>query len=201
MKQKVRVACVGDSITYGAGSSDPMTRSYPTHLQLLLGETYLVGNFGVSGATTLKNGDKPYIKTDKYEPSLEFVPDVVIIMLGTNDSKPMNWEMYEQEYKSDATKLINTYKNLPSQPIIYMATSPTAWYNEGVLANSGTITPDTVQKIVELQKELINELNIHLIEVNDYTKDKKEYFPDGVHPNDEGFALIANFIYSKIKDN
>lgn len=199
MKRR-KVACVGDSITFGYGSSDPETRSYPAHLQGLLGDDFLVGNFGLNGATTLSSGDLPYIRTEQYKLSQEYEPDIVILMLGTNDSKPMNWKGHEGDYKKDAIQLIQSYLNLPSKPVLYMATSPTAWYPEDEQYQGGTITPETVEKIVPIQYEISKEEKVILLDMFDFTKDKKEFFPDGVHPNDEGFALIANFIYSNLKN-
>jgi len=59
-RETIRVACIGDSITYGSGIKFRTRDSYPAQLGRMLGETWQVRNFGVSGATMLKNGDKPY---------------------------------------------------------------------------------------------------------------------------------------------
>src|SRR5438270_834071 len=83
----IKVACVGDSITQGSGLQE---NTYPLQLQRMLGSNYEVRNFGVGGATLLEQGDKPYIQQKLYQDSLAFQPDVVVIMLGTNDSKPQN---------------------------------------------------------------------------------------------------------------
>jgi lysophospholipase L1-like esterase len=85
-----KVACVGDSITAGSGTSGPAA-AYPSVLGTKLGAPYQVGNFGVSGATLLTGGDNPYVRSSPYPSSGAFLPDVVVIMLGTNDSKPQNW--------------------------------------------------------------------------------------------------------------
>src|ERR1044072_7428681 len=87
---KIRVACVGDSITWGSGVEGRESNSYPAVLQRLLGEKYEVSNFGVSGATMLKRGDKPYWEMSAFTDALAFKPNVVVIKLGTNDSKPQN---------------------------------------------------------------------------------------------------------------
>lgn len=84
----VKVACVGDSITEGLCSTEG--QSYPTQLQEILGSDFEVKNFGVSGRTLLKKGDYPYWNESAYTESKNFLPDVVIIMLGTNDTKPQN---------------------------------------------------------------------------------------------------------------
>ena len=83
----VRLACVGDSITFGSGLRDRATHAYPVRLAGWLGSGYEVRNFGVSGATLLHAGDRPYIKQAAYTNSLKFTPDIVVINLGANDSK------------------------------------------------------------------------------------------------------------------
>src|SRR5687768_14105445 len=91
-KDAVRVACVGDSITYGAGVSNRDRNCYPAVLQRLLGDGHDVRNFGVSGTTVLAKGDNPYTLQKVYQQAREFKPHVVVIALGTNDTKPQNWK-------------------------------------------------------------------------------------------------------------
>ena len=98
--KKIRVACVGNSITYGAFIPDRDKWSYPAQLQAYLGDEYEVRNFGVNGATLLHQGDNPYIKTNEYKQSQDFQPDIVLIKLGTNDSKSQNWQ-YKDEFLKD----------------------------------------------------------------------------------------------------
>ncbi|HSV13091.1 MAG TPA: GDSL-type esterase/lipase family protein, partial [Tepidisphaeraceae bacterium] len=95
-----KVACVGDSITYGSRIEDRAHDSYPAQLGRMLGDQYNVRNFGVSGATLLKKGDRPYNKTKEYQPALDFAADIVVIMLGTNDSKPQNIS-HKDEFVAD----------------------------------------------------------------------------------------------------
>ena len=57
----------------------------------LLGPGYEARNYGVSGRTLLKKGDFPYWNENAYRQSREWNPDIVVIQLGTNDSKPQNW--------------------------------------------------------------------------------------------------------------
>src|SRR5690606_25963367 len=81
----IKIACVGNSITYGSGIVDREHNAYPAQLRAMLGEGYEVRNFGVGGATLLNKGDKPYRKTEAYADALRFKPDIVFIKLGTND--------------------------------------------------------------------------------------------------------------------
>lgn len=84
----VRVACVGNSITYGAGIENRERDAYPAQLQRMLGEGYVVGNFGKSGATLLNKGHRPYIGQEEFQQALTFAGDVVVIHLGINDTDP-----------------------------------------------------------------------------------------------------------------
>ena len=70
-QKRVKVACVGNSITYGYTLPNPATDSYPSQLQQLLGETYEVGNFGKSGATLLNKGHRPYMQQEEFKKAIE----------------------------------------------------------------------------------------------------------------------------------
>ena len=83
----IKIACVGNSITFGSGIANREKNAYPQQLQAMLGMKYEVRNFGVSSRTLLKKGDHPYWETEAYNTALLFKPDIVYIKLGTNDSK------------------------------------------------------------------------------------------------------------------
>ena len=89
---KIKVACIGNSITYGAFISNREKNNYPTQLQAYLGSEYEVRNFGVNGITTLTKGNIPYIKTHIYKEIFTYQPDILLIKLGTNDAKAQNWK-------------------------------------------------------------------------------------------------------------
>ena len=112
------VACIGDSITYGSGISDRANDSYPAQLGRMLWEfdpQWQTRNFGVSGATLLRNGDKPYVQQGAYNQALAAEPDVVIIKLGINDSKSWNW-VHKDEYVSDYLFLSIASSHCPALP-------------------------------------------------------------------------------------
>ena len=116
------VACIGDSITYGSGISDRIKDSYPAQLQRLLRQydrNWQVGNFGVSGATLLHRGDKPYVRESAYNDARAYNPDIVIIKLGTNDSKPQNWQ-YKEDFVADYSAMIDVFRSLPSRPQVWI---------------------------------------------------------------------------------
>ena len=105
--QQIKVACVGNSVTYGQGIADREHDSYPAQLQRMLGGRYEVRNFGKSGATLLTHGHRPYIQQQEYQDALAFAADMVIIHLGLNDSDLRNWGEYQQEFVGDYLRLID----------------------------------------------------------------------------------------------
>ena len=114
-----RVACIGNSITDGAGIDMAEVNGYPAQLQKMLGKDYYVKNFGVSARTMLNKGDHPYMKEQAWREALDFNPNIAIIKLGTNDSKAHNWQ-YGKEFAHDMQQMIDSLKRLPSSPKIYL---------------------------------------------------------------------------------
>src|SRR5260221_6562390 len=112
---QIRVACVGDSITYGAGITDRAHNSYPAQLASMLGSKWTVQNFGVSGTNLLKQGDHPYWNEQAFKDALAFKPHAVVIKLGTNDSKPQNWA-HKDDFVADYLALIRSFQELESKP-------------------------------------------------------------------------------------
>ncbi|WP_339192382.1 GDSL-type esterase/lipase family protein [Paenibacillus sp. FSL E2-0230] len=188
----IKVAAVGDSITYGLGASNQPATSYPAQLQSLLGPGYVVNNYGVSGRTMLKKGDYPYWNEQVYSDSKNWLPDIVIIQLGTNDSKSENWQ-YKNEFISNYVEMINSYKNLPSHPKIYVALSPTVYpgvwgvYDSVV---SGEVVPLTIQAA--------KQAGVPVIDNNTVTQNMIDNFPDHLHPNDSGYQVLAGNIYNSL---
>ena len=70
----------------------------------LLGKGYTVRNYGVKWRTLLKNGDRPYWKLGAFKQATDFGPNVVILKLGTNDTKPQNWGKHGKEYQADCVR-------------------------------------------------------------------------------------------------
>lgn len=191
--QPTRVACVGDSITYGFGIEDREQRSYPAQLQAALGENWVVGNFGKNGATVLKQGHAPYWKAPQYQAAQKFMPNVVIIKLGTNDSRPENWPKHQSEYVADYVALIRSFQSLKSNPTIWICTSAPIY--PGVATEkkhfSEAIVRDEVRPLVDVVAE---QGGVEVIDLYSVLSDHAELFPDGVHPNAEGAQLIATEI-------
>lgn len=198
----IRVACVGDSITFGFTSSDASRHSYPSQLQNLLGDGYTVANYGKSGFTLMKSGDKSYWNTAEYTNSLNSSPDLVILMLGTNDSKPVNWDKKEN-FLSDLKEMIQSYQELPSQPAVYVCTSPRMPQEYEDPETQGGLSNAVINdEIVPLQKQAAEETGCLLLDVNAFTRTElaDEDFKDYAHPTDIGYQKLANFFYGALTE-
>lgn len=186
----VKVACVGDSITAGSHSSD-RAHNYPTLLGKLMGASYQVANFGESGATLLKNGDKPYWSRPPFGKSAAFAPNVVIVMLGTNDSKPQNWA-HQDQFAADYAALLNYYAALPTHPKLYVCL-PTPVVKD----NYGIREPE-VEAELPLIRQVAAQKNAAIIDVHGQMPTDPADYADGVHPNDAGYALLAGVVYQGV---
>jgi lysophospholipase L1-like esterase len=184
----LKIACIGNSITEGSGIKDRKNNSYPAQLQKILGVDYHVRNFGVSGRTLLRKGDFPYWNEPTFQESKDFQPDVVVIKLGTNDTKPQNWE-YADEFVKDYQVFIDEFQALDSKPIIYLCYPVPAFAVRWGI-NNDIITKEVIPKIDEVaaSKEL------EIIDLYMVLEGKGEYFPDDIHPNEKGAKIIAETI-------
>lgn len=190
-KNSIKVACIGNSITYGAFISNPGKNSYPAQLQAYLGHEYEVRNFGVSGRTLLSKGNLPYIQTNEFKESQQFQPDIVLIKLGTNDTKPENWR-YKDEFINDYQALINTYQKLESHPRIILIT-PLRCFLPEENSISGQAIENEVRPMVEKlawknKLEIINLFNVF------GDKWEEHILPDKLHPSSIGAGIIAKKI-------
>lgn len=182
--QQIKIACIGNSITAGY---------YPAKLQNLLGDNYLVRNFGVAARTMLLKGDFPYMNEEKYKQSLEFNPDIVIIALGTNDSKPHNWK-YGDEFQNDLMTMVVSFQVLPSSPNIFLCRPLPAFeirygINDLVLQ----------KEIYPIIKETARKKKCGLIDLYTPFIGMDNLFPDKIHPNEEGAEKMAQIIEKNIR--
>ena len=202
---QIRVACVGDSVTYGFGIPHFGANSYPAALQKLLGEGYCVNNYGYSGRTACLMGDRPYRVETLCTKSRSFEPDIVVILLGANDSKTFNWEtevagmrVYPDQFEGDLKELVSIYQNLPSAPKVYVAT-PLPAYADGSGNVRYEIQPDVISnEIVPIVKRVAAETGAELIDLYPVFEGKTELYSDGLHPTAEGAALLAQTVFSAI---
>ncbi len=197
----IRVACVGDSITYGYGLKDRNHNSYPAWLGHWLGTEYDVRNFGVNGATLLHKGDRPYFKQMAHAEALEFKPDIVVIMLGTNDSKHRgegsldaekaidNWQ-YKSDYIPDYEALIAEFRKANPKVEVYVCL-PTPCFPGRWGINGKTIHDE----IIPLVQQVAKATNARVIDLYRALPDKTALLADTVHPNNAGAKLIAAAVY------
>ncbi len=210
-KKKIKVACIGDSITYGARLENPEKDSYPARLQGLLGERYLVDNFGVGSCTLIRKG-RPTV-WDLLPKIKAANPDIVVISLGTNDTCGSGacgdrkcWE-YIDEFEVDYSDLIDTLKTLSSNPRIWIsAPSPMVLETSGLSPErlkDLTIREPRLQKLIRLIKKVAEKKNVGFIDLNTPLKHKPELFTenDGVHPNKKGYLEIAKLVFREIKED
>jgi lysophospholipase L1-like esterase len=186
---QVKVACVGDSITEGFGTANPVVDSYPARLQRLLGTNYMVRNYGVSGRTLLRQGDVPYWREATFTNSQNFGPDVVIIQLGTNDSKPYNWR-YGTNFVRDYKELIAVYAGLTSAPEVFLC-APCPVFRQGAFNISPSVIATNIAPAV---RALAAELGRPLIDLH-ARMTNAAWFPDTVHPNGKGAAAMAAVMF------
>ncbi|MBL9145550.1 MAG: hypothetical protein JNM99_17870 [Verrucomicrobiaceae bacterium] len=184
----IKVACVGDSITEGVGARDPRTGSYPALLQERLGKRYEVRNFGVSARTMLRAGDHPYHKEKAFQDALAFKPDIVTILLGTNDSKPHNWA-HKDDFIPSAKEIISAFRAANPQVRIHVCLPVPAFpENFGITDKviKGEVIPE-LRKLAAAEK-------LPVIDLNKTMLGHAEMVSDKVHPNDAGYQLMADVI-------
>lgn len=191
---KFRIACVGNSITYGSGLKDRLKESYPARLQALLGSKYEVLNFGVSGATMLKKGSKPYWNTPEYQQVMNSAPDLVFIKLGTNDSKQVNRaEMpgFEADYK----EMIRAFKGLNTKPRVVLLL-PIKAFSETKFGISGSYLKESM---IPLIQKIAYEEQLEILDLYSLFADKEALLADKIHPDATGDNFIALRLESFIK--
>jgi len=188
-RETIRIACVGDSITFGAGIKDRDRYNYPRQLGRMLGKQWSVRNFGVSGATLLKQGDKPYWNEKAFQEALAFNPHAVVIKLGTNDTKAQNWR-HKDEFLSDYKDMIDRFQALPSKPKIWICL-PVPAYRERWGISDERIRLD----VIPLTEQIARDAEIQTVDLYQPLSGKPQLFPDQIHPNAEGAGLIAAEVY------
>ena len=201
-QEALRVACIGNSITDGSGIDMATTNGYPAQLQRLLGSDYQVRNYGVSARTLLNKGDHPYMQELAWRDVQAWHPDIAVIKLGTNDSKPENWQ-YGSEFEANLREMLDALKGTK----VYLCTpipafKPTWKINDSVIVNA--IIP-TINKVAKKQKLQVIDLHALFATDGDHSADSRSQREmmqkDGIHPNEKGAQRIAEIVAEALKNN
>jgi lysophospholipase L1-like esterase len=179
----VRVACVGDSITEYSG--------YTHKLQNLLGNNYSVGNFGVSGATVSLDSKIAYMEQNAFQQAMNFHPDIVLIMLGTNDA---NLEITsDMDIEPEYSQLVNAFQNLENSPQIVVVDSPPIF-----ATYSGYNNTHLTSTVIPAIENVAEQMNLPKVDMYSAFGNRSDYFADGIHPNEYGSSLIASTMYDAV---
>ena len=190
-----RVACIGDSITWGFTLMCPWKHGYPAQLQELLGPDYVVRNFGHNDASARFDADTPYVTKAVYRESLDWSPDIVLLMLGTNDTKRCNWDPVV--FRRDYRRIVESYQELPSRPRVVLV-APIRIFPILGFPLLG-VYPDTMEEGVRPAiRETAVEMDLELVDLRNLFTDMR-YCRDGVHPQRTGARMLAEAIYNGVK--
>lgn len=197
-KEKIRVACVGNSVTFGYLLPDREVNAYPFQLQRMLGIDYEVGNFGKSGATLLNHGHRPYMQQEEFRAAMNFAADRVIIHLGLNDTDPRDWPNYRDEFITDYRALIDSFRSVnPKCKIWICRLSPITHLHKRF--RSGT--RDWYGQIQQAIENIATYANVGLIDFEEGLFNRPDLLPDALHPNVEGAGILAKTVYSTLTGN
>lgn len=193
--QPLRVACVGNSVTYGFRLPNPATQSYPSQLQLLLGDSYQVRNFGHSGATLLRQGHRPYIAQQAYRDALAFKADIVVIHLGLNDTDPRNWPRYRDAFIGDYLQLIQDFRDAnPKARILICRMTPITSGHARFKAG----TRDWFLQIQHAIEQVAAQAHVQLIDLHQPLYHFPQLFEDSLHPNPQGALILSRTVAQAI---
>lgn len=195
---KTKVACVGNSVTFGYGLAHRDTDAYPVRLQQMLGDAYDVRNFGHSGATLLRHGHRPYHALPEYQAAIDFAADIVIIHLGLNDTDPRNWPQYGDEFVADYRALIDAFRTANAKAQIYLCVM-TPIFHDHRRFDSGT--REWHGLINARIRQIAATTGCGLIDLYTPLHCRPDLFPDALHPNAEGAAILARTVYSGLTGN
>ena len=195
VEPKIKVSCVGNSITYGMRIENREQDSYPAQLQRMLGDRYEVGNFGKSGATLLRHGHRPYFEQEEFRQAMDFAGDIVVIHLGINDTDPRNWPHFQDEFVGDYLALVDSLRSVnPKARFIIARMTPIGSTHSRFI--SGTkVWHGQIQEAIET---VAHAAGAELIDFYEPLYRYPWMFPDAIHPNVEGAGILAKTVYSGI---
>ena len=193
--QKIKVACVGNSVTYGYGIKNRETNCYPAQLQQMLGDAYEVENFGHSGATLLNKGYRPYTQQEAYQKALRFAGDYVIIHLGLNDTDPRAWPNYRDDFVRDYLSLIESFRKANPRCKVWVCRMTPISHRHSRFKSG---TRDWYWMEQALIEEIARIAGATLIDLQEGLYDRPDLLPDALHPNAEGAGILARTVYGAL---
>ncbi len=194
----IKVACVGDSLTYGMTLLNRKVESYPARLAKLLGKNFDVVNLGFAGYALNRHSAKCYFNLPALSLLEQYSPNYVIMLLGTNDARQKNFTN-EADFSNAYRSIINSIINLKSKPQIIAMTSPMAYVDTNL--REFDFSHENLLKIVKIQKEILSEYQIPYIDLYNITQGKTSlYSEDMLHFNSKGAKFLAFKTYSAVKE-
>ena len=182
-KNRVKVACVGNSVTYGYGLPNPATEAYPAQLQKRLGGTFDVRNFGRNGATLMHGSGISYGLTEECKNALAFAPDYVVIDLGLNDVDPIGWTPNDSTFVRNYRELIGAFRGVNPKCRIWIChMTPIAYH----YPNYFNGLRERYAMIREQIAHVARETGASLIDLREPFRHRLDLLPDGLHPNATG---------------
>ena len=195
VEPKIKVSCVGNSITYGMRLEDREHESYPARLQEMLGDRYEVANFGKSGATLLRHGHRPYFEQEEFRQAMAFAGDIVVIHLGINDTDPRNWPHFQDEFVGDYLALIDSLRSVNPQARFLIARMTPIGSNHSRFISGTKTWHGQIQEAIET---VAHAAGTELIDFYGPLYPYPWMFPDAVHPDAEGAGILAKTVYQGI---
>jgi sialate O-acetylesterase len=195
VEPRIKVSCVGNSITYGMRLDNREEECYPAQLQRMLGDRYEVGNFGKSGATLLRHGHRPYFEQEEFRQAMAFAGDIVVIHLGINDTDPRNWPHFQDEFVGDYLALIDSLRSVNPKARFLIARMTPIGSNHTRFISGTKTWHAQIQEAIETVADAAG------AELIDFYEPLHRYpwlFPDAVHPTAEGASILAKTVYSGI---
>ncbi len=194
-RNKIKVACVGNSVTYGYKLPNRETQAYPVQLQQMLGKDYDVRNFGHSGATLLYKGHNPYVKLPEFKAAINYKADIVVIHLGLNDTDPRNWPHYADEFIPNYRALIDSFRVANPNSKIWICLMTPIFHDHPRFDSGTRLWHSMIQQRIQ---QIAQTYNVGLIDLYTPLHPYPNLFPDALHPDAEGANILAKTVYSNI---
>ena len=191
---KTVLVCIGNSITIRNPKGGD---NYISQLTQMLGSEYEVINFGVDGRTMSRKGDLPYWKEEYFKEIFTIKPDIITIMLGTNDAKIFNWKVCKKYFKKDAQAMVDSILTISPKPFLFLALPPPVFPGKYTTKGKLSVNGNFIFEQIPMLLEVAEKSGVRLIDA--YTHmDSSGYFADGLHPNLEGHSLLAKIFFESL---